>query len=364
VPAQQQYGHRLRHGRCSGGQCPCPVNMPAGFTLVELLVAMAIMVILATLSISAFRGNDSDRISAATATLRNALEGARSRAIKSGQVRGLRLITDPNDGRIATSMVYVGAPDPGYDEGTDAKGVVIYKSGSWSFKTSAGTWTNLISRGLLTFPTRIEIPKDSGNWHIAKSSNGADTVILAGQYLPSSWDTTLGWIPSPRDSTVTTQAQSLPIEYRLELSPTILPGSEPILLPRTTCIDLDGSDIPSSWYKGTPSMLYSTTMDILFSPRGDVLGPVKAKGILHLRIANSSDQLLFQSTNTRSSGDAYVLPADPEHPAKAISVFAQTGGILISELNSLGDTNGVFNNEPANSSSKPYLNAIRGRETR
>src|SRR5690606_11066850 len=90
-------------------QLQAPKRMPGrpAFTLVELLVAMTIFSILAVMTLSALRSNDSDRISAATGTLRNALEGARSRAIKSRQVRGLRLITDPNDSRIVTSLIYV-----------------------------------------------------------------------------------------------------------------------------------------------------------------------------------------------------------------------------------------------------------------
>lgn len=347
----------------------CPqanARLAAGFTLVELLVAIAILVILATFAISAFRGNDSDRISAATSTLRNALEGARSRAIKSGQVRGLRLITDPNDGRIVTSMIYVGAPDPGYDE--DAKGVVIGNSGNWTFKTSAGTWDDLYTRGLLNFPTRIEIPKDSGNWYIAQSyqGTGTNTILLAGHYQPCQWNTSIapsgGWSPIPTDPSNASQSRSL--EYRIELSPTILPGSEPILLPQTTCIDLDGSDIP--WSRPTSNIgAYGTAMDILFSPKGDIVGPAKTKGLIHLRIAASADLLLARNVvsglpNITANGSPVVV-ANPEHGHKLVSIFAQTGGVIISDVFSNTSGYSTYNDSAAPS---PFRYAIHGKEAK
>ena len=81
-----------------------------GFTLVELLVAVTIFAILATLAISTFRESDADRASAGAQQLRSMLEGARSRAIHDGQIRGVRLLADPNAPSNITSLVYVGAP--------------------------------------------------------------------------------------------------------------------------------------------------------------------------------------------------------------------------------------------------------------
>ncbi|SFJ50795.1 prepilin-type N-terminal cleavage/methylation domain-containing protein [Planctomicrobium piriforme] len=367
---------------------------PPAFTLVELLVAMAIFVLLATLTVSAFRGNESDRISAGTGTLRNAIEGARSRAVKSGQIRGLRLIVDPNDARIATSLIYVGSP--GYDEGN---GNLSWSANQWTFSnndTSTPTiWSRLDQRGLLSTGLRIEIPKDSGKWFTITGYNASatpPTVTLAGQYAPCNWD-------NSSSSYIAVPATNL--TFRLELMPTILPGAEPILLPRNTCIDLDGAKLPFSWRavedtnrnglldtSGMPpeadkvptgsftfSVGYSSAMDILFSPRGTPIGAVATTGIICLPVANIADVLLirdqfrtlgtsgdFSSVSGTTYAQGYLLAADPEHGQRAVALFANTGGILISEINPASNSNNASpNNDLANN---PYSFVIRGKEAK
>lgn len=298
------------------------------FTLVELLVAMAIFSILGVLAISGFRETDSDRISSATATLRNALEGARSRAIKSGQIRGLRLIRDANDSNFITSLVYIGPPEEGYDEGD---GILKYTDGKWQLKPSTmSDWENLHDRGLLSTPTRVELPRGSGKWYPVTGIDG-NFATLGGHYQPSQPDVTTGYIAIPPET---------PIPYRIELAPTILPGAETILLPRNTCIDVVGSILPDSG-------------DILFDPRGFCAGDALTKKILHFVIASPSD-LATTTPRDTSSGTVYAtLPKGQ----RLVSVFAQTGGILISEIDPTDeDKNGLADD--------PYSLAISGQEAR
>ncbi|HWL10753.1 MAG TPA: prepilin-type N-terminal cleavage/methylation domain-containing protein, partial [Planctomicrobium sp.] len=84
----------------------------SAFTLVELLVAMGIFVILASLAVTGYQSTyNMDQVGQAASTVRASLEGARSRAIKAKGRRGLRLLLDPQDRRIVTSLAYVSPPE-------------------------------------------------------------------------------------------------------------------------------------------------------------------------------------------------------------------------------------------------------------
>lgn len=372
----------------------------AAFTLVELLVAMTIFLILATLTVAAFRGNDQDRISAATATFKNALEGARSRAIKSGQIRGLRLITDPADGRIATSLVYVGAPDFGegtvsnlawyagedvngngiMDTGEDINGNGILDPSGWYVKSS--DLLTLYGRGLLNVGDRIRLsasPFDtSPNWYTIarieydengnstfdtaedRNNSGTQDIILAGQFQPSYWTGSTYRCAWFRPTPVT-------VYYHVQGSSTVLPGAEPILMPRNTCIDLDGSYIPGSWlvYSSGSVSGYGQAMDILFSPRGDLAGTLGAAGIIHFHICQPSDLVLARAAMPgqlpRTTATPYVV-ADPEHGHKGISIFTQTGAVISAEINS-SNPNSTFNDNYVGAATAYYY-GIRGKEAK
>ena len=81
----------------------------SGFTLVELLVVIAVLLILVVMTVTAIDFTfTSERVRSGARQVQSALEGARDRAIFAREPRGLRLFVDPNDPRIVTSMVYVG----------------------------------------------------------------------------------------------------------------------------------------------------------------------------------------------------------------------------------------------------------------
>lgn len=341
----------------------------SGFTMVELLIAVSILVILTTLTVSAFSVNDADRVSNSIATFKNALEGARSRAVNSGEVRGLRLITDPNEGRMVKSVVYIGSA--GVLEGELTVGG--YNSTNNRFVvTETGTdWGSLGDgeRELIKQGSRIEIPANSGRWYtiFTPPDSSSDTdMVLTGIFTPGEW--------------VSGSYQAVPpgvnFTYRLELESTILDGAEPILLDPQTCIDMDGSVVPNEWRPGvvddpygvdTSSGTTITNMDILFAPDGTITGDAKTFGVLRFRFAYVSDVILAQDLGGRplvqaATPPAAVVPADPEKDHKALAIFAQTGGIVIADIDSTtssGLTNG-FNNDIADT---PYSYALLGKES-
>ncbi len=373
-------------------------NSRRGFTLVELLVAIGILVILTTLTVSAFTLNDGDRVSNSISTFKNALEGARSRAVADGQVRGLRLILDENDPRIVKSMIYVGASDY-HTRGTVQ--AVWNTAGFWEIEFDSAGLNNLKDIGAFDDTVggyRIEVPAGSGNWFTLRNNLGPiNRWRIIEHFEPSSWNTTLaGWSPAPTFSGMPARTEELP--YRLELKPTILEGEDPILLDPLTCIDLDGSRVPESWRAredtnrdGTLDTMGSepdangnglfdfsagyaqgsNRMDILFSPDGTLAGNLKSEGVINFRIAYVSDVILALPLRQRAltydySGIAtypdFILPADPEKDHKALTIFTQTGSIIITDIDPTisGSLTNGFNNDIA---TQPYYYARLGRES-
>lgn len=98
---------RISHNRLCGFR--------AGFTLVELLVAIIIFLILASLAFGAFRAaTDGERGPAAASSFRAWVEGARSRAADLGRPVGIRPIIDAANlsGHIANEFEYVASIEP------------------------------------------------------------------------------------------------------------------------------------------------------------------------------------------------------------------------------------------------------------
>lgn len=394
----------------------------SAFTLVELLVVVTIFSILATLVISGFTLNDADRVGNSIATFKNAIEGARSRAVSSQSVRGLRLLTDPNNPRLVRSLVYV--ESPGTDDGLCD---LQYLPGVRSWRVvnlddpnttnlnapenlTNETWNDFQSRGLLQPGLRIEIPRDSGNWYTvrqfgidvldvpdvlsarpAENPMSFDVALISGMYEPSIFDPSAG----PSGNYVAALRTRVP--YRLELAPVVAEGATPIQLDPQTCIDLDGSRLPESWrlredtdrngvidgsetdlndpITGTPNGLfdfanrYSGQMDILFGPDGTVSGDLRSSGILHFRLCYLSDAILAEPLRQRALSFDYtavggypnfIVPVDPEREHMALSLFPQTGAVVISEISRKNDDgNEIFNQRV---DATPFEFAVRGRE--
>lgn len=397
-----------------------------GFTLVELLVVIAIFSIVATLVISGFTINNADRVGNSIATIKNAIEGARSRAIADQSIRGLRLLTDPNNPLLVRSMVYV--ESAGYDENW---GIVEYvpDPGFWRVvniddslpATPAApvnlvndTWLQLRQKGLipnddpntldLEQTMRIELPAHSGNWYtVTRITMDAiddpidnmmtrDVARIADFYQPSisTYDSTnmvYTYVPTTGN----------PIPFRLELLPTVADGAEPIQLDPQTCIDLDGSRVPEAWrlredtnlngvlngtetdlndpITGTPNgqldfvNRYSNRMDILFGPDGTVSGDVRTAGLLHLRVCYLDDAILAQPLRQRALAGSFAMtpgypnfitPVDPQKDHKAVSLFPQTGAIVVSEIDRSQDDGDMNYNSQVGAT--PFEFATQGAE--
>ena len=316
-----------------------------GFTLIELIIVVAILLILATLTLAIFNStNESDRIRSSARQLQSALLGARDRAIRAKEARGLRLLRDPATNTIS-SMVYIGSPEI-WREGTIAIGREDFSpadqtpdNGSVTIVRGWNTdWQLLFQQGLLTNGARIKIPADStGSWYTV------DTIFLASApSYPMSY-------PSPADDILVLTGSGFrtpaiytgvnafdPMQpnidgvgnYLLELQPAILPGQEPLKLSSGIVIDVTHSKLPT--------LSASNSLDIVFSPRGLVAsGDVLASGLLHFYLCTQEDAIM-----NLNAADVTRNAADPNSGEKLIlTLFPQTGNLATFPVNAV-DGNG------------------------
>lgn len=418
-----------------------------GFTLVELLIVLAILLILIVITVTSIDFKfTSERLKAGARQVQSALAGARDRAIFAKEARGLRLLVDEDDPRIVTSMIYIGAPSNWIegqirlerldfdgngiadteltedsngngvlDPGEDANGNSILDG---PFDTNGNGilegprvvivrgdalcgWFTLKERGFLGFfedrnlngvldagedqngnglldldAPRIKIPADdNGSWY---------TVLT---YKLTATNQILELVTPFRDPGTTSPNQVVafqgtgPNTYILELPPRVLPEAQPILLPDGVCIDLDGSVVPASWRPGSGAALttpYSSHMDILFSPRGVVTGPLAAMGLMHLYVAERKDVQKLLDVGVTTGGIRPPINSDPTSLARvpsqivpganqftqeepvgqrtSVAIFTQTGKVSSHAINDAdSDGNGYADN--------PFLYSTQGEAT-
>uniref|UniRef100_A0A7C4QQX4 Prepilin-type N-terminal cleavage/methylation domain-containing protein n=1 Tax=Schlesneria paludicola TaxID=360056 RepID=A0A7C4QQX4_9PLAN len=153
--------------------------------------------------------------------------------------------------------------------------------------------------------------------------------------------------------------------YSLKLVPAPLPNQEPVQLPKGVVIHLDrcssdpddpskrGDKLPSTWKFQPPgnstSFVYTPYCDILFSPRGVVVGPEASSGIIHLYIGEQKDADRDRADWAAggSSAPEYgsgQTASDPTGPAYqrgdklVVSIFTRTGAISVNPIHPLADS--------------------------
>ena len=370
-------------------------NIQKGFTLIELLVVVSVILILGAMTASAIKLTvDGDKVRAGARQVQSYLAGARDRAIYSKQPRGVRFLLDPSNNRTVSSMVFIAPTDPwtqgtiqmerldldldGFADSPSSSAVVIAGNDN-NYPTD---WVSLYNQGLLTNGTRIKIPNDdTGQWYTVTTE-----LLTTGPY-PRLHLTTTYQGPGQPNSTATALAafaqSSGPRTYLLELPPTVLPNQEVVLMPKGSVIHLDrcsngyeqvdastpasgrGNKLPDYWKVSSASPLsvepsgfnYTSRMDVMFSPRGVVIGTAAQRGIIHFYIADQKDadrDRLYWSNPTayptRSALDTRALtaadvPSDPsnmnigyERGDKVIlSLFTRTGAVSTHPIYSNSD---------------------------
>lgn len=392
----------------------------AGFSLVEMLVSITIFVILATLALSAFRDSKHDKVASAARQIFASIGGARSRAAKAIEPRGVRLQQSKLDYRLISSIQYVGQSQlyDGYLR------VQINSAGTVQLKsTQAGDWQILRNEGLLKPGSRIYLRTSNpnataptaanstgGRWYTVSTQGfdpDNDKIRIVGLVDGAQWNAAAnsgaGAYQSYPDATIppilaadTAAAEvgfsnTRAVPYLLQLSPQELPDAELINLPPGMVIDLPSSRIPASWAAfedrnqngdldtGAPtedlnsnSILDDVKFDIPVSPNGTVSGAISGSGPIYLYLCHIDDVDRMRSMTGYPSNTAltlaptFLIPGDfengygPDHPSserKLICIIPQTGLVYIAPVNGADADNDGYADDP-------YSFAREGREDR
>lgn len=399
-------------------------GQPAGFTLIELMIVIGIILIIATMTLSAISYvRSSDRVGSEAARVQSFIMGARDRAIYADEPRGVRFFVEPLPPgssaadawpftRTITSMTYI-APGgkwsaPEYSAGVDILRVDSNSDGD--FEDSADLpiivrghsnpgWWNLKRRGWLVDGLRIRIPAGpTGHWYAVDTSR-IDTTAAPGreQYLVLE-------VPFADEGNSGEEVAWENLTYEIEFPARLLP-QEPVLLSEGVVIDLDGSKVPDIWRPATPgaaqssgSAEYSGYMDLWFSPRGNIIGDAAAEGVLHFYVCDGEDSRILKEewvnansfaalngavnqSGTASASD-YFVPMDEIDPAAAnsgwaagvspdgpyvvqdrrvVTVFTQTGAVSVNPVNAdLGEAGGVADSNNDGIADDPFRFAETG----
>ena len=169
-------------------------------------------------------------------------------------------------------------------------------------------WWNLKKRGWLVNGLRIRIPKGpTGNWY------PIDTSLIDITIAPTADQFLLLQIPYADSGDQGQQIAHGELSYEIELPAKLLP-QDPSILPESVVIDLDGSKIPTGWQlPPVAGLQYSGYMDIVFSPRGNIVGGSAGAGVIHLYVCEAEDsRYLRERFESKLASNGYV-PIPPFH---------------------------------------------------
>ena len=231
--------------RQSENRKPKTENHPAGFTLVELLVVIALIMVLGGIAVMFVpRIEEGQRAARGASLLQGWLNIAKQRALRDQQARGLRLYVS---GGIVTDCQYLDQPDD-FTGGTltaaaGSNTVTITADLSGGFAANSALWPVQPGDYLLILST--------GLVHQITATNGSNTLTLA----------------SPLTYGVNATAN-----YRILRAPRVS-GEEKLALPQNIGINVATNATYAAAPFGNALATNSDgNIDILFAPSGNVIG--------------------------------------------------------------------------------------------
>lgn len=334
-----------------------------GFTLVELLVVIGILVLLTTMIVWGVANTRStDKARSAARTAQSAFLGARDRAVHAKEMRGLRLLRDPNNFTIVNGFQYV-RPLPVLTYGGTNSPIqilrpdVVAPTGPFDADTADATilaglsnsidWWNLDSNGFFDpLTTRVRIPAGAnGQWYrLIPINNSAPYFVLkngGAQFLKLA--TAFSNPESPGNFVIAVDWNSPQATLDLQLGNELIPLTEPISMSSGMVIDLEWSSTTAK-VLAIPKIATDPipAIDIMFSPRGGVTGPIAVGGPIHFLLTDLQDASALDDADAYDNSTGRRIPdgsADnPRRPLSPIdrrnrgeklvlTIFPQTGNV-------------------------------------
>jgi prepilin-type N-terminal cleavage/methylation domain-containing protein len=285
-----------------------------GFTLIEILIVVTILLVLTFVIITAFRGNEGQKVRDGGRSVQSTILGARDRALHARKLRGFRIMRDASDTNIGTGFAYIqpldlleygpnaiqleridvdGTPGP------DGNEVLIVRG------APGNDWSTLTE----FFPSvpRIRIPSKTGEWYQFQ-------VLTTGPYALTAANPVLRLVRPFVDASgnpgnnIAFNFSSAYSSADLDVGYELLPNVAPMALPSGVVIDLANSS-PAA--RG----------DILFSPRGMIAGTTAAGGPIYFLLRDIRD--VVEGVNPADNTVAI------QRDQMIVALFPQTGHVQI-----------------------------------
>jgi len=285
----------------------------SGFTLLELLVVIGVILVLATLALFiAPRLNDDQRIVRGSDLIQGWMLIQKQRAHRDQVPRGIRLVQNTDNPGFVSEMFYIEQPED-------------WKGGSLQVPSPFVPGDPPIPPGVPPLATAFIANKDLVNEGVVSAGDhlvldSYETVplnshrIFLAQYLPTNGSRPAGtrFILGAADGTAF-RGVAGPIgpgetNFRIVRQPRVMVGEQPLQLPKECVIDLAGNTIggipyPALTTDAGNTVLPGGSLDIIFGSRGQVIGAnaiggkiilrMRGVGADNMRPSDQGDQLLI-----------------------------------------------------------------------
>lgn len=310
-----------------------------GFTLVELLVAISIVVVLAAVTVPlAMRFGEGRKARDAARTVQAAIAGARDRAMGAGFPVGVRFLQESTDKSIVRSMTYIRLPLPanlGKARSLRTGGVVTDLS-----KIELISGPNVAQLKMLRQVTRsgvkyfvgaIRFEQATRYYTFSASEADLDAVppiLTLDEPLVAPLPEAYGAAAPPPVLPSTDFAGA---DYKIPLGSLPLEDANPIRLPDGVVIDLgtiDGDannvvDSPNVRLSRVPVDSQSGYFDILFAPNGQVINNAAVEQYLALWIREETAGV--EETLVSAGMRQKRIPVPVRGTHLLMTVFPKTG---------------------------------------
>jgi prepilin-type N-terminal cleavage/methylation domain-containing protein len=273
----------------------------SGFTLVELLVVISVLLILSVLVFAVFNtGRSSERMRSAARVAQSAFLGAKDRALHAKDLRGVRLTRDLTSPALVSGFVFL-QPMPLQTAGNNATlhpdniSVLRPNTGTGNFDATnievkgaqGAAWFAQDQSGIWPATSvRIRVPAATGSWYVLSRLNNAppywgmiDDNDRLNFFLQSGVQGTD--IPPPSEIAIDYPSGNASCD--IQLGNDLLPFHQPISLSSGVIIDLSYSST------NVQTLATSANIDVMFSPRGNVSGYVGGLGPMHFLFRSLKD---------------------------------------------------------------------------